>query len=401
MSKRRDIAARQTLRFLREAGDRSELDGVRLAGFRDRGAGRALRSLRGCSREVDATDGDLLDLGVEHGRATCRTLAWGASTFGDYDKPPRKLPYAYESCCWALAVVAHGGCFGYTCCGLWRARGWRTASACAAGGLLRPSWPRRTFALRMWVTSSSPTRALRSCRQTPTPSPTRCSTSRMSELEVGMGARAVDAKFRWYWMACRNRPVRHHASSLLERSRPRGRPRLRQRRAGGCASRRRPGRGARHSHLGPAIRDDPHRRPPGKARMCGPWRRSPSQGGGPQAQRGFQRDGAGRLAVSSSSSSSDGERWGTGKSLPAGQRSIGLVLRTVKTGSPHQHRIIIEKGRAVGVEHPEMGRRQKWRHASSEIVLSCGAIGSPHSLMLSGVGPALDESRPLACRIRS
>ena len=71
-----------------------ELGGVRLAGFRDRGAGRGLRLLRGAPGG-SATDGDLLDLGVGiRLRAGCgggRDCVWGLR------QPPRKLPYAYPS----------------------------------------------------------------------------------------------------------------------------------------------------------------------------------------------------------------------------------------------------------------------------------------------------------------
>ena len=84
----------------------------------------------------------------------------------------------------------------------------------------------------------------------------------------------------------------------------------------------------------------------------------------------------------------NGERWGTGKAYlrPALERP-NLTLRTGVLIT----RIIVENGRAVGVELLDKGRPETL-HASSEIVLSSGAIGSCQLLLLSGIGPA-DELR--------
>jgi len=59
---------------------------------------------------------------------------------------------------------------------------------------------------------------------------------------------------------------------------------------------------------------------------------------------------------------------------------------TVRTGV-FVTRIIVEKGRAAGVEIIEGGRTRRI-DAASEVILTGGAIGSPKLLMLSGVGPA-------------
>jgi choline dehydrogenase-like flavoprotein len=59
---------------------------------------------------------------------------------------------------------------------------------------------------------------------------------------------------------------------------------------------------------------------------------------------------------------------------------------TVRTGVQVQ-KLIIEKGRAVGVELWGRNGRESIR-ADSEVILSSGAIGSPRLLMLSGIGPA-------------
>jgi choline dehydrogenase-like flavoprotein len=50
-------------------------------------------------------------------------------------------------------------------------------------------------------------------------------------------------------------------------------------------------------------------------------------------------------------------------------------------------RVVVEKGRAVGVEIASSGQCDVLR-ARREVIVSCGAIGSPRLLMLSGIGPA-------------
>lgn len=58
----------------------------------------------------------------------------------------------------------------------------------------------------------------------------------------------------------------------------------------------------------------------------------------------------------------------------------------VRTGATVT-RILIEKGRAVGVEYLSLGRRFVVR-AEREVIVSAGAIATPKLLMLSGIGPA-------------
>jgi choline dehydrogenase len=50
-------------------------------------------------------------------------------------------------------------------------------------------------------------------------------------------------------------------------------------------------------------------------------------------------------------------------------------------------RLIIEDGRAVGIEYRQNGQLHQVR-ARREVILSCGAIGTPQVLMLSGIGDA-------------
>ena len=60
-------------------------------------------------------------------------------------------------------------------------------------------------------------------------------------------------------------------------------------------------------------------------------------------------------------------------------------------------RILIEHGRAVGVEYVEGGARQTAR-AEREVLVTSGAVGSPKLLLLSGIGP-VDELRALGIEV--
>lgn len=53
----------------------------------------------------------------------------------------------------------------------------------------------------------------------------------------------------------------------------------------------------------------------------------------------------------------------------------------------HVTKILIERGRAVGVEYIRDGRREQVR-AAREVIVSAGVVESPKLLMLSGIGPA-------------
>ena len=52
-------------------------------------------------------------------------------------------------------------------------------------------------------------------------------------------------------------------------------------------------------------------------------------------------------------------------------------------------RVLVEGGRAKGIRYRRNGRSTD-AHAEAEVVLCAGSIGSPHILLLSGIGPAED-----------
>ena len=77
-----------------------------------------------------------------------------------------------------------------------------------------------------------------------------------------------------------------------------------------------------------------------------------------------------------------GARWSTADAyLKPAMRRPNLRLLTKATAT----RVVIEDGRAVGVEFEQGGRRQVVK-ARREVVLCGGAINSPQLLMLSGIG---------------
>ena len=63
---------------------------------------------------------------------------------------------------------------------------------------------------------------------------------------------------------------------------------------------------------------------------------------------------------------------------------------TIETGA-HVTGLVTEPGRVTGVDYV-VGREARRALAASETILSAGAIGSPHILLLSGIGPADEVS---------
>ena len=77
--------------------------------------------------------------------------------------------------------------------------------------------------------------------------------------------------------------------------------------------------------------------------------------------------------------------------LRPAMRRPNLTVRTRGMAT----RILLEHGRAVGVEYLEGDQRTpKTARADAEVLVTSGAIGSPKLLLLSGIGPA-DELRAL------
>lgn len=71
---------------------------------------------------------------------------------------------------------------------------------------------------------------------------------------------------------------------------------------------------------------------------------------------------------------------------------LGRLNLAVRTGV-HVTRVVVEGGRAVGVELVAgRGKAPEVARAEREVIVTAGAIGSPRLLMLSGIGPA-DEVR--------
>jgi choline dehydrogenase len=80
----------------------------------------------------------------------------------------------------------------------------------------------------------------------------------------------------------------------------------------------------------------------------------------------------------------NGERWSAASAYlhpAATRRNLTVIAKAQAT------RVLIENGRAVGVEYVRRRRRHTAR-AQREVVLAGGAINSPQLLLLSGIGPA-------------
>jgi choline dehydrogenase len=77
----------------------------------------------------------------------------------------------------------------------------------------------------------------------------------------------------------------------------------------------------------------------------------------------------------------EGQRWSTPRGYLQRRKNLTVLTKAAV------HRVIIRRGRAVGVEYRRRGRIQE-AFANREVVVSAGAYRTPHLLQLSGVGPA-------------
>ncbi|MER6662920.1 GMC family oxidoreductase N-terminal domain-containing protein [Amycolatopsis japonica] len=95
---------------------------------------------------------------------------------------------------------------------------------------------------------------------------------------------------------------------------------------------------------------------------------------------GAEQDGFGHYQVTQR----EGRRCSTAAGFlrPVSDRPNLTVLTDLQV-----HRVLLENGRACGVEGERFGRQVSFR-AEREVILSAGAYNSPQLLMLSGVGPA-------------
>ena len=106
---------------------------------------------------------------------------------------------------------------------------------------------------------------------------------------------------------------------------------------------------------------------------------------------GFQQEGWGPYQMTIK----DGERWSSAKAYlyPALNRPNLTCITGARTS-----RIVIEGGRAVGVDYIQNGMSMTVR-ADSEVLLCAGAVQSPQILQLSGIGAA-DDLTPHGIKVK-
>ncbi len=80
-----------------------------------------------------------------------------------------------------------------------------------------------------------------------------------------------------------------------------------------------------------------------------------------------------------------GRRWSTARGyLDPARGRANLTIRT----DTQVNRVVIRNGRACGIAVSQPDGTEQVIEATREVILCAGAVGSPHLLMLSGIGPA-------------
>jgi choline dehydrogenase len=113
---------------------------------------------------------------------------------------------------------------------------------------------------------------------------------------------------------------------------------------------------------------------------------------------GRNRGGPNGVASLTQYTTRDGRRSSTYQAFLAGAPEQRPNL-TIITGA-QATRVLLDGAVATGVEYRTAGGQTATVHAAKEVVVSCGAIGSPQLLLLSGIGPRQElEALGISCRV--
>jgi choline dehydrogenase len=110
---------------------------------------------------------------------------------------------------------------------------------------------------------------------------------------------------------------------------------------------------------------------------------------------GYQQEGAGTYHLTVK----NGVRWSAATAYLRG--IVGVRSNLAVFSNTHATRVLIENGKAIGVEYAGApGQPVKRVLADREVLLSAGTFQSPHLLLLSGVGPA-EELRAAGIAVKA
>jgi choline dehydrogenase len=115
---------------------------------------------------------------------------------------------------------------------------------------------------------------------------------------------------------------------------------------------------------------------------------------------GRDRGGASGVASLFQTTTKNGKRSSTYRAFLEGETEKRPNLTIIT--SAHATRVLLDGMSANGVEYRNAAGELKTALASKEVILSGGAVGSPHLLMLSGIGPRHElEAAGVACIVDS